>query len=195
MAGFEKIIIQVLDKDDYAVAGKTFEVNASEGGAVSAKISGLGATSNVTNASNVQFHVSSVGTSSPKLELTIADLAGVEGCLETVAGLEKDADGTIAWSSQTRPPFVAVILKSHDKDGNELYIAMLKGKLTMDGIDFETRGDKGEELVPETLSGDFISRKSDEKVTLKHKILMDSADKAEDLATFKGKAFQAKPAG
>ena len=159
--GFEKAIIGILDNTGKAT--EVFEVNAAEGGAINAKVSGLGATNNITYASNVPFHVAAQGVSSPKVELEIADLTAE--ILEAISGATTDpTTGIMKIGSKTRPPYIALILKSSDKDGNDLYFGFMKGKFTRDGFELKTQEDKGVELATDSISADFIARSSDEWV-------------------------------
>ncbi|EIT85908.1 phage major tail protein [Fictibacillus macauensis ZFHKF-1] len=158
--GFEKAYIGILDKDGYAT--KVHEINAMEGGAIDAKISGLGAAMNTTYASNVPFHVSAQGTSNPKVDLSVADLPSK--VYTDIMGAEKGEDGIIKIGAKTRPPYVALILKSADKDGNGLYLGFTKGKFTQDGGELKTQEDKGVELQTDSITGEFIARGSDEYV-------------------------------
>lgn len=187
--GFEKVIIQVLDENEYAVEGKRYEFNAGKGGAVEAKISGLEAPQNTTYASNAPFHVTAKGVSAPKLELTVVDMDDVKGSMPEILGLEVDEDGTIAWTKDTEPPYVAVLLESSDRHGDALYMAMLKGKLTFSGDELKTREDKGEEIQPTQLSGEFIARAKDGRVKLKNK----ASNEGFVLEEFMNKVFIPKP--
>lgn len=187
--GFEKVIIQVLDENEYAVEGKRYEFNASEGGAVEAKISGLESAMNTIYASNGAFHTSAVGVSAPKLELTIVDMDDVEDAMVEILGLEKDEDGTVAWTNNTRPPYVAVMLKAQDRKGADLYMGLLKGKLSWTGAELKTREDKGEEVQTDSISGEFVARQADERVTLKNK----STNTGFELKGFQDKVFRTKP--
>lgn len=69
--GFESVIFGVKT----GVGGTLEELVAdkSKGGAIEAKITGLGATSNTTYASNVPFFIASKGVSSPKVTLDVAE--------------------------------------------------------------------------------------------------------------------------
>lgn len=162
--GFEKAYIGIMDATSEKIVD-VHEINALEGGTIDAKISGLGATTNTVFASNVPFHVTAQGVSSPKVELGIADLS--EEIYVAVTGAEINAEGITTIGSKTKPPYCSLILKSADKDGNELYFGFTKGKFTHDGYDLQTAEDKGVEMNTDSISADFIARGADEIVFAK----------------------------
>lgn len=66
--GFESVIFGVKTGADGTL--KELVADKSKGGAIEAKITGLGATSNTTYASNVPFFIASKGFHHQKLRLT-----------------------------------------------------------------------------------------------------------------------------
>lgn len=161
--GFKAIHLAQLGKDDEVV--KEFEVNAAQGGAIGAKVTGMGATPNIVYASDVPFHVSAQGVSSPKLALDIADLY-MELSIG-MTGAEKTKDGIITIGANTKPPYMSVVLVTTDKDGNDLFIGLMKGKFTAPDEELKTSEDKGVELQTDAVEGDFIARSSDALVYAK----------------------------
>lgn len=161
--GFESIEFGILDENEQVT--KKYTVNGGSGGAISAGISGLGANMTVTYASNIPFYVSAMGTSEPKLELEIADIP--EAVLQALTGAEVDpTTGASTIGAKTRPPYVAVNLKSSDKEGKAIYISLLKGKFTYDGDNLKTGESNGTELQTDKISGTFVAR-ADELVYAK----------------------------
>ncbi len=162
--GFDSIEFGILDENE--VVTKRHIVNASAGGAISAGITGLGTNMTTTYASNVPFYVSAQGTGEPKLELEIGDIPA--DVLADLTGLNVDATtgiGTIG--ANNKPPYVAVILKSKDKEGKAIYISLLKGKFTYDGDNLKTGDANGAELQTDKISGTFIARALDSNVYAK----------------------------
>lgn len=158
--GFEEIQIGIHDGETETIT-KVFTINAKEGGAIEAKLSGLQAQVNTLFASNVPFHASATGTGTPKLDLDIADLS--EEATAAISGAVMEA-GVIKLGSKTNAPYVSVILKSKGMKSDDIYIALLKGKFGHpDGANLKTAEDKGQEAdtTDSSLSGTFVNRKLD----------------------------------
>lgn len=152
--GFESLEIAILDNDGFVV--ETHEINAAEGGTISASISGIGSQTNTTYASNVPFYVVSQGTGNVEAEVEIADLP--YDVLTKVAGLETNTDGLIIGGAKNRPPYVALIFKSHDKEGKAQYFALLKAKGSYDSFDMNTQEDGGPELQTDSITFTAVAR-------------------------------------
>lgn len=152
--GFESMEIAILDNDGTVV--ETHEINAAEGGTISASISGIGAQTNTTYASNVPFYVVSQGTGTVEAEVEIADLP--YDVLTKVAGLETNADGLIIGGAKNRPPYVALIFKSHNKEGKAQYFSILKAKGSYDSFEMNTQEDGGPELATDSITFTAVAR-------------------------------------
>ena len=185
--GFKQIIFAEYDKD--GAVKETFEVNSEKGGAIEAKLSGIGATLNTTWASDGQFYVSAQGTSSPKLSLGIADL--YPELYQSMTGAEVNEQGFTVIGNKTRPPYMGVVLVTADKDGNDLFIGLAKGKFTAPDEELKTSEDKGAELQTDSVEGDFVSRGSDGLVVSK----ATTATEGVTLEAFKDFIFGAATAG
>lgn len=151
--GFESIIFGVSSGKDQKL--KELVADRSAGGAIEAKISGLGATSNTVFASNVPFFIASKGVSSPKLSLSVADLMD-NGIYQEVIG-SKTIDGVNVIGADTEPPYVSVTMITGNKEGKRMFMGMTKGKFSHPDVEMKTGEDKGVELQTDSIEGDFIS--------------------------------------
>lgn len=185
--GFKAIHLAELGKDDKVV--KEFEVSAAKGGSIGAKIAGIGATANTVYASNVPFYVSAQGVSSPKLTLDIADL--YPELAAAMTGAKTTKEGFVTIGADTKPPYMSVVLETNDKDGNSLFIGLMKGKFTAPDEELKTAEDKGVELQTDSVEGDFIARSADALVYAK----ASTATASVTLEAFKEFVFGGKAAG
>ncbi|EME3492355.1 phage tail protein [Enterococcus faecium] len=151
--GFESVIFGV--KTGVGGTLKELVVDKSKGGAIEAKITGLGATSNTTYASNVPFFIASKGVSSPKVTLDVADLMD-NGIYSEIIGA-KTVDGVNVIGSETEAPYVSVVMVTANKEGKRLFMGLTKGKFSHPDIDMKTAEDKGVELQTDSIEGEFIS--------------------------------------
>ena len=151
--GFESIIFGVKASDSDTL--KELTVDKSAGGAIEAKITGLGATSNTTYASNVPFFIASKGVSSPKVTLDVADLMD-NGVYQEIIGA-KTVDGANIIGSDTKPPYVSLVMVSANKEGKKLFMGMTKGKFSHPELNLKTGEDKGVELQTDSIEGEFIA--------------------------------------
>lgn len=152
--GFESMEIAILDSEGKQV--ETFDINAAEGGTISASVSGIGSQTNTTYASNVPFHVVSQGVGEVEVEVEIADLP--YEVLTKVAGLEENTEGLIIGGAKNRPPYVALIFKSHNKEGIAQYFAILKAKGSYDSFEMNTQEDGGPELQTDSITFRAVAR-------------------------------------
>jgi phi13 family phage major tail protein len=160
--GFKKATVGILDDTEKTV--QLYEFSAAEGGTINAKISGLGSTLSTVYASNAPFYISGQGVSSPKLDLQIADIP--EATLNAILGVSVGLDGIAKITSSTKAPYIAVLLETQGKDGDQIFIGLTKGKMAYPDVELKTGEDKGLELATDSISGDFVSR-ADEIVYLK----------------------------
>lgn len=151
--GFDQVQIGIMDDQENVTNVHT--IDAKAGGAIEAKLSGLGATMNTVYASNVPFFVSAQGVSSPKLELDVADIP--EEALNEITGAVVE-NGIAKIGANTVPPYVAVILKAKGANGDDIFVGLTKGKFAYPDLDLKTGDDKGVELSTDTISGEFIAR-------------------------------------
>lgn len=151
--GFESVIFGV--KTGVGDTLKELVVDKSKGGAIEAKITGLGATSNTIYASNVPFFIASKGVSSPKVTLDVADLMD-NGIYSEIIGA-KTVEGANVIGSETEAPYVSVVMVTANKEGKRLFMGLTKGKFSHPDIDMKTAEDKGVELQTDSIEGEFIS--------------------------------------
>ena len=151
--GFDSVIFGVQPGDTGTL--KELVADKSAGGAIEAKISGLGSTSNTVFASNVPFFIASKGVSAPKVTLDIADLMD-NGIYQEVIGA-KTVDGVNVIGADTEAPYVSLVMITSNKEGKRLFMGMTKGKFSHPDVDMKTGEDKGVELQTDSIEGDFIS--------------------------------------
>lgn len=151
--GFDSVIFGVQSKKDDTL--KELVADKSAGGAIEAKITGLGSTSNTIFASNVPFFIASKGVSAPKVTLDVADLLD-GGIYQEVIGAE-EVDGAHVIGTNTEAPYTSLVLISGTKEGERLFMGMTKGKFSHPDIDLKTAEDKGVELQTDSIEGDFIA--------------------------------------
>ncbi len=160
--GFQKVHIGIFDETETIT--KVHVLDAQEGGAISAKVSGLGAPMNTVWASDVPFYVDASGTGQPTLELNIADIP--EDVLNEITGAKVE-NGIAKIGANTTPPYVAVILETKGTKSDTIYISLLKGVFSYDEVNLATGEDKGKELQTDTITGNFVARSSDALVYAK----------------------------
>ena len=137
--GFESVIFGV--KTGVGGTLKELVADKSKGGAIEAKITGLGATSNTTYAS--------------KVTLDVADLMD-NGIYSEIIGA-KTVEGANVIGSETEAPYVSVVMVTANKEGKRLFMGLTKGKFSHPDIDMKTAEDKGVELQTDSIEGEFIS--------------------------------------
>lgn len=98
--GFDSLLLAILNEQH--TVKKEYSIDATEGGAISATISGLGAPMSVKYASNVAFYVLSKGTGAVEVELEIADLP--QEALNDIMGAVENEKGIVTLGPNTKPP-------------------------------------------------------------------------------------------
>lgn len=152
--GFDSIEIGIYNEEGYV--NTVHVIDANEGGAISAEISGLAAQTATTYASNVPFHAVAQGTGQVEASVEIADLPF--DVQSAITGATMDANGIIKYGSETRPPDVAVIFKSHGRDGNAIYFSLLKAKASYDSVGMNTQEDGAPELQTDSITFTAVAR-------------------------------------
>lgn len=158
--GFEEVQIGIHEGDTETIT-QVFTLNAEDGGVIDAKLNGLQAQANTLFASNVPFYVSAVGTGTPKLDLSIADLS--DEIIAAISGANLE-NGILKLGSKAVAPYVSVILKTKGIKDDDIYIGLLKGKFGHpDAVSLKTAEDKGQEADTSDgqISGSFVNRKLD----------------------------------
>lgn len=115
-------------------------------------------------ADNVPYLTISSGISEAKLTLNNYDVnSEVKKALygiDVVNGIE-------IYDKKLLPNDVAIMYKTALDDGKEIYVAMLKGKFTLPGMNSKTTGDGSPDPETDEIEGSFVARKvSDRDVIL-----------------------------
>lgn len=155
--GFKRMRIAALDDEGLVIPSKSHVLEGDgKGGTVSAKIGGLESPTAVISASDGAYYTSASGVSEVTLEVEVVELTQQQKA--DVLGHVYE-DGIIKAGKQSRPPYVAVVLESEDKNGKGVYISLLKGKMTSDSVELATgEADKAKEGQLTTLSGSFETK-------------------------------------
>lgn len=183
--GFKSVMIGIFDELEKIT--KIHTIDAKEGGSIDLKISGLAPQLTTVYASDSPFFVGGKGSSAPKAEIGIFDLP--DECFRDVTGAEL-VNGMTRYTSESRPPYVSILGQMEGPNNEDLYVALAKGKLTQDSFEAKTAEDKGVEVSTDTLSGDFVARKSDKLIYTKSRSTEVSFDYKKLLAdVFPGYTF------
>lgn len=157
--GFDSMLIAFLDEKH--TVKEEHSIDAAEGGAISATISGLGAPITTKYASNIPFHVMAKGTGAVEVEIEVADLP--QDIVNKIMGAEASDKGFTAIGAKTRPPYVAMILKSEGIDGRALYYGLTRAKGSYDGLSLNTIEEGGTELNTDTIKFTCVARPTDQE--------------------------------
>lgn len=167
VTGLKAIKIGVLDANDKLV-GTPYVIDMTTAGAIEANLSGLAPAQTTVYASNGVYYVAVKGTGDVKLALTVADKESLDaGALEKILGQTKGTDKITYTSPNDKPPYCAVEIITSDKNGDDLYMGLLKGKFTFDGDDAKTNDSSGSPLSADVLNGSFVVRADKNAVTAK----------------------------
>lgn len=168
VTGLKAIKIGVLDANDKVDPTKIYTIDMTTAGAIEANVTGLAPAETSLYASNGVYYVSVKGTGQVKLALTVADKESlVAGALEAILGQTKGSDKISYTSPDDVPPYCAVEIITSDKDGNDLFMGLLKGKFTFDAVDAKTNDANGSPLSADVLNGSFVTRADKNAVTAK----------------------------
>lgn len=156
--GYSKAIIGILDENEKVVKKIEIEGNG-KGGTVSAKIGGLESPTTSIDASDGIYYTSSSGVGKPTLEMEVVELTQEQKA--DLFGMEYE-NGILTHGKDTKAPYVAVMFVSEGLQNQEIYISLLKGKLSTDGVELQTgTADNGKDVTTLTISGSFETRGSD----------------------------------
>lgn len=156
--GYKRATIVILDENGKATAEKfVLEGKPGQGGTVSANISGLASEPVKKWASNVAYYLLAKGTGDVKAELAMLDIPAAT--LDKMLGRKKHADGFTVIGESTEPPYVAVLLES-ETNGEPEFMGLLKGKLSMDSKEYETRTENNPEPADEVLTLDCVANEN-----------------------------------
>lgn len=142
--GFEEVEVGVFDASGEAITD-VFTWKDEKGGTVDLTITGLEPTVSRVSASNKTVWQSKRGTG--QVTSTLNTFNPPKTDLDVVLGREID-DNNSAWVGEdTQAPFVAMIAKSEDPEGNPVYFALTKGIMGYNEMTINTK-QQGEESLP-----------------------------------------------
>lgn len=157
---------ETVNTKDYAADfGPTgiFKIDASTSeGLISAAISGLAPTMNKVYGSDMVVEESGKGSGSVSVTLAANDIP--DPVLNDLTGLKTDTDSGAAFiDTDTRSPYSALELTSHDRKGNLVHFAVLKGHFGPEEHNLQTDTDT-EQMATDSVTFGAVNRKSDKKV-------------------------------
>ena len=157
---------ETVNTKDYAAdfgATGIFKIDASTSeGLISAAISGLAPTMNKVYGSDMVVEESGKGSGSVSVTLAANDIP--DPVLNDLTGLKTDvASGAAYIDTDTRAPYSALELTSHDRKGNLVHFAVLKGTFRPEGHELRTDTDT-EQMATDSVTFGAVNRKSDKKV-------------------------------
>lgn len=158
VAGFKRVYVGVFNKS--SKIEQVFVWEDDKGGTVRMNITGLAPDKTDMFASNKRVWIKKQGTNEIKTDLELFNIPSDE--LNTVLGRKKDNNGTTWVGVDTRAPYVTLVGESQDGiTGEPIYVALLKGILSLDNIELKTKGEKAEAPEVTKLVGDWMNRKID----------------------------------
>lgn len=185
--GYSKAHIAILDDNEKVIKVHTIEGDG-KGGTVSAKIGGLETPTQSIDASDGTYYTSASGVGKPTLEMEVVELTDEQRA--DFFGM-KFENGVLSHGKKTRPPYVAIMFETEGMQNNTIYPALLKGKLSTDGMELQTgTADKGKDVQTISFSGSFETRGADGEAFL----VGNTANKDFELETFKARVFPEAPA-
>lgn len=174
VVGFEKVHVGIFDEDENIKKLMTWK--DAKGGTVNLNISGLAPEKVEMRASNKTVWSKKQGTGEVQSELDVFNVPDKD--LDTVLGRDMDENGTSWVGEKSRAPYVALIGESEDLlSGDPVYIALTKGTMSLESIEWKTTPKDAEEPEPQQLTGDWIARTiNDESRTYGYHIGKTGAD-------------------
>lgn len=150
--GYNKCIIQVLDKELKPVSDKkyTIEAEMGKGAGTSFDITGLSKEATKIYGNNVPYFTMRKGTGNVIANLGFLDLP-MEFESE-ILGFSKSTNGVTHIGDETEPPYCAVLFESRDLEGNVIGFGMYAGSFSRDGYKAETLND--DDFTPEP--GEYV---------------------------------------
>lgn len=155
VVGFEKVHVGIFDEDEKIKQLMTWK--DKHGGTVNFNISGLAPEKVEMRASNKTVWSKKQGTGEVQSELDVFNVPDKD--LDAVLGRDSDENGTSWVGEKTRAPYVALIGESEDLlSGEPVYLALTKGTMSLESIEWKTTLKEAEEPEPQQLTGDWIAR-------------------------------------
>lgn len=149
--GLKNLHFALLTKDDST--GATYSAPQVLAPFISAKI-----TTNVSNATlfaDDQAIESASAVGQTDVELTIKDLPS--DLVNTILGVEKNADGVLVHKSNITPPTIGLIFEATKSNGEKRLIQLCKGQFYLPDTQYDTKNDKVA-FQSTTIKGTFVSR-------------------------------------
>lgn len=162
IVGFKRATFAQLDENDQIVQDNIFTVDGVDGKGATreATIAGLSAEASKVFGSDVAYYVSQQGTGDVSINFTILDLP--EDLMNCAAGHTKHVDGFTLVGKNSKPPYMAVLLESENKNGEPVMLAAFKGKMSMGDVAFKTKEAGAYEPDPETMTMSCVANKDGE---------------------------------
>lgn len=180
--GYTRAHIAILDENEKVKKTHIIEGDG-KGGTVTAKIGGLETPTQSIDASDGTYYTSASGVGKPTLEMEVVELTDEQRADFFGMAL---VDGVLSHGKKTRPPYVAIMFETEGMQGNAIYPALLKGKLSTDGLELQTgTADKGKDVQTVSFSGSFETRGADGEAFL----IGNSANEGFVLEDFKARVF------
>lgn len=155
VVGFEKVHVGIFDEEEKIKQLMTWK--DVKGGTVNLNISGLAPEKVEMRASNKTVWSKKQGTGEVQSELDVFNVPDKD--LDAVLGRDSDENGTSWVGEKTRAPYVALIGESEDLlSGEPVYLALTKGTMSLESIEWKTTPKEAEEPEPQQLTGDWIAR-------------------------------------
>lgn len=146
--GFEEVEIGIYDPVTEQIT-ESFVWKDENGGTVNMTITGLEPTITRAVASNKTVWQSKRGTG--QVTSTFEAFNPPEEQLDKVLGREKDENGSSWVGNNTQAPYVALIAKASNIDGEPVYLALPKGMIGYNEIPLATTNPEEETAPPNTV--------------------------------------------
>ncbi|OZT77111.1 major tail protein [Salinicoccus roseus] len=160
LVGFEEVEVAVFDPAGETVT-ESFVWKDKDGGTVNITITGLEAETSSVYASNKRVWMSKKGTGD--VTSTFESFNPPEDDLDKVLGRDKDENGSSWIGEETQAPYVAMIAKSSDANGEPVYMALPKGIMGLNEITAATREQGATAPSNTTLTGTWENTEIDGK--------------------------------
>lgn len=169
LIGFDSMKVAILDDNEKVVKGAEglsatdgiFTADAkSSKGVVSAALTGKAPTFQKINGSDQVVEIAGKGTGGLQVVVGVNDLPADK--LNKMTGLKKDTT-TGAWylDKNSRPPYCAVELVTHDSKNKKVYIGLYKGMFVPGDDTINSNTDQGEQRTIDSVTFQAVGREKD----------------------------------
>ena len=153
--GFEEVIVGIFDDAGEKIK-ELFTWKDEKGGTVNLNITGLEKEISEVWASDKRVWMSKRGTGA--VTSSFESFNPPQADLDKVLGRDIDTNGTSWAGSDTNPPYVAMIAKSHDIDGEPVYLALVKGMFGQNEENLATNTNESTTPGNTTLTGSWQNK-------------------------------------